>query len=131
MELNERLDLLIRILDPEDYRYIGAHDLRAEAQFRRERLRIYRSGLRELSSGIVRSYQARLANMNAAGQWTAYPRLAWSTAATLMAIGKLWMAGSMFRFRLPLLVNVAAQRDRLQRFLTVETPSAEPGTQPF
>lgn len=123
MRQNERLSLLIRILDPEDYRYIRAHDFRTEARFRRERMKIYRGELRNIASEAVRSYQTRLSNINSAAQWAAYPGLVWSTASTFSSIGKLWVAGALFRVRLPVMVDVAAQRERLQRFLTAEALS--------
>lgn len=126
-EITERIELLQRLLDPEDYRYIKAQSDRMEAHFRRERMRIYRIGLRELMATMGDLYQARLSAMNAAGQWSAYPGLAWNTLGTFWALGRLWMAGTLFRFRLPLLVDVAAQHERLLRMVTHETSGETPG----
>jgi hypothetical protein len=123
MGQNERLGLLIRILDPEDYQYIRAYDFRIEARFRRERMRIYRGELRNLASDALRSYRTRLSNINAAGRWGAYPGLVMSTASTFSSIGKLWLAGALFQMRLPVMVDVAAHRERLNNFLTAEALS--------
>jgi hypothetical protein len=116
----ERLGLLIRILDPEDYRYIGGHDLRLESRLRRERMKIYRVGLLEIGSEIVDSYHARLANMNRAARWGAYGGLVVSTASMFLSLGKLWAAGALFGLRLPIFFDVAAQSERLSGFLTLE-----------
>ncbi|GEM_PF-4236129 len=113
------------MLDPEDYRYIRAYDFRIESRLRRKRMTIYRCALKKLAAEVWESYQVRLSDMNAAGCWVAYPRLALSTASMFNSLVKLWMASVLFGFRLPVAVNLAAQRDRLQRFLSGERPSGE------
>src|SRR5690348_14784906 len=130
IDQNERLGLLIRMLDPEDYRFIAAFDLRTEIHFRRKRMKIYRGELREIAGEALRSYRAGLSNINAAGRWSAYPDLVWNTLGAFSSIATLWMAGSLFRLRLPVMFDVAARRERLQRFLTDETRSAKPGSLP-
>jgi hypothetical protein len=125
MRQSERLELLIRMLDPEDYGYIRAQDSRVEARFRRERMKVYRSALKALAWDVADIYQTRLANMNAAGYWSAYPRLLLSTASMFFSLGKLWCAGILFRYRLPVGVNLPAQEALLQRFLNVEPPSSK------
>lgn len=124
MVKGDRLGTLIRMLDPEDYRYIGTQDSGIEARFRRRRMKIYRRALRGIASDALGSYQAQLSNINAAGAWRRYPRLVGRTASSFVAIGKLWMAGTLFRFRLPVPVDLTAQRDRLEKFLALEAPSA-------
>jgi len=42
---HEELGLLIRLLDPEDYKYIRAYDFRVERRFRQRRMTVYRGGL--------------------------------------------------------------------------------------
>lgn len=123
---SDRLALLIRMLDPEDYQYIRAYDFRLEARFRRDRMRIYRAELRTIAADALESYQARLSNLNAAGAWIRYPSLVLSTANSFFSIGKLCVAGALFRFRIPVLVNLRKPQERLQRFLTIEGSSAEP-----
>ena len=130
MRQNERLALLVRMLDPDDYRYIRAYNFQIESEFRRRRMRIYRGALATLAGDILDSYQNRLANMNAAGSWHAYPGLAFSTASMFVSIGKLWIAAAMFQFRLPVIMNLAAQQLRLESFLSVEPISARPDRQP-
>ena len=120
MHRSDRLALLIHILDPEDYRYIGDHDLRAEARFRQERVRVFREGLCDLSRDILDSFQERLANLNAAGRWSAYPGLVLHTASMFASVAKLWVAGTLFAIRFPMIVNLVAQRERLQGFLNTE-----------
>jgi|SRR5579883_1518121 len=119
-----QLQLLMRLLDPEDYRYIRAHDMRVEIRFRRRRMKIYGQALRAVARGAKESYHSRLANLSAAGAWDRYFGLLMSTGFSFAAIAKLWLAGMLFRFRLPVLVDLAAQRDRLERFLAVQAPSA-------
>ena len=120
---NRRLALLIQILNPEDYRYIADRDIRIEPRFRRARMKTYRVGLRSLAADAVSSYQARLSNINAAARWSAYPALLLSTASIFFSIGKLWLAGTLFSLHLPILVDLAAQRERLQNFLAAEALS--------
>ena len=117
------LGTLIRLLDPEDYRFVRTQDPTMESRFRRERMKIYRGGLRAVARYAAQSYHARLANLSSAGMWRAYPSLLLSTASSFFSIGKLWMAGALFRLRLPVVVDVAAQRERLRQFLTSQAPS--------
>ena len=118
MRQTEELALLLRILDPEDYRFIRAYDFRIETRFRRARMRIYREGLRAVASGIAESYQARLQNLSASGRWTAYPGLVQSTASMYLSLVSLWAAGMLFQWRLPLLVDVSAKQRSIEKFLT-------------
>ena len=130
LEQNERLGLLIRMLDPEDYRFVACYDFRTESRFRRERMRIYRGELRSIVMDAIRSHHAGLANINAAGRWSSYPSLVLGTMSALLCIGKLWAAGALFGLRLPVLFDLAAQRERLQSLLSPEPLSVTPRRSP-
>jgi hypothetical protein len=121
---NKRLESLIRMLDPEDYRYIRAYDFRIESRFRRRRMRIYREELRGIVTEIFSSYQKRLSNIAAAGKWGAYPGLTLNTAFMLFSAAKLWTASLLFGLRLPVLINLPAHTARLEKFLKAEAISA-------
>jgi hypothetical protein len=120
MQLDERLAILIRILDPEDYRFVAGFDLRIERDLRRKRLSIYREGLRDLRVEIVDAYHAHLSNINAAARWGAYPTLLWNTGAMFVSLSKLWIAGSLFGMRLPVVIDLNRQHQRLAAFLAAE-----------
>src|SRR5262249_43779932 len=98
---NDRLRLLIRILEPEDYAFIQRQNPLIAGRFRRDRMKVFRGGLRAITQEFLRSYEKRLSRINAAGCWQAYPGLLWSTITTFFFIGELWLAGALFWCRLP------------------------------
>jgi hypothetical protein len=126
----ERFHLFVHILDPEDYLFVRARDPRAESRFRRERARIYRQELRSIAADSVQLYRARAANIAAAGQWSSYPPLALDTISGFVSIGKLAVAGLLFAWRLPLIIDAARNADRVLRFVTSQTVAATPRNLP-
>ena len=126
----ERFHLFIRILDPEDYNFVRSRDPLMEGQFRRKRARIYRKELRSIAADSVKLYRVRAANIAASGRWAAYPPLVIDTISGFFSVGKLFAAGILFAWRLPVMIDTARNADRVLRFVTSPTAAAAPSDLP-
>lgn len=122
----DRLLLLTRFLDPEDYEFIEAHNSAAAKRFRSKRMRIFRSELWNLANEVGSTFRARASQIDAAGYWRAYPSLVQRTALTYCAIAKLRFACTLFSWRLPVPIDVRATANLLVRYATAGAPSAAP-----
>src|SRR5882724_2883492 len=122
----ERFQLLVRILEPADYRFMEMRNPAIQRQFRRDRMRIFRGELRRIAADSGRAYQRRLSRISASGQWNAYGPLLMETASSFFAIGKLAVAAKLFAWRLPTVVDVGANTGRLVRYLNVPAASEAP-----
>jgi hypothetical protein len=126
----ERFQLLVRILDPADYLFLRSQNPSLEKLFRRKRARIFRSQLHVIAADSARLYRERAGNIAAAGRWSAYPALTLETISGFLAIAKLYFAGVLFGWRLPVLINAAKNADRVLRFVISERFGAAPRNQP-
>ena len=126
----QRIRLLIRILEPGDYDFFRKNRPEFEKHFRIARIRIFRRELMALAMDSLRSYRVRLARINRAARWGAYPALVLSTLSILVALGKLWVASVLFSRQWPMIVNVGLNANRFADFLSVESLSAEPRNSP-
>jgi hypothetical protein len=122
----ERFQLFVGILDCADYEFVGALNRRAEREFRRERVRIFRRELRLIADDSANLYRVRASNLAAAGRWSAYPRLVSETIGSFVSIGKLALAGTLLAWRLPLMIDAASNASRVLRFVSGETVSLAP-----
>jgi hypothetical protein len=123
---DERFDLLVRILEPADYRFIQMRDPAISRRFRRERIRIFRRELRRIAAESGRTYQRRASRISAAGKWDAYAPLLIETASSYSSIVKLAFAGTLFSWHLPMVIDVGRNARQLVQFLTAPAASAEP-----
>jgi hypothetical protein len=126
LNASERFGLLVQILDPVDYRFLRSINMTAERAFRRDRVRIFRRELRVIAADSFKLYRERSANLAAAGRWQAYAPLVAQTGIGFLAIARLWTAGSLFAWRLPMVINAARNADQLVRFVTSEKFSSAP-----
>jgi hypothetical protein len=126
----ERFQLFVGILDRADYEFVAARNPRAEREFRRERVRIFRRELRSITDASARLYRVRASNLAAAGRWSAYPRLVSETIGSFVSIGKLALAGTLLAWRLPVMIDAASNASRVLRFVTAETFSSAPQNLP-
>ena len=126
----DRLGLFVQILDPEDYGFLRSINADAERKFRQDRLRIFRKELRVIAVDYVKLYLERTSNLAAAGRWQAYAPLALETTAGFAAIAKLWAAGTLFAWRMPMVVDAARSAERLARVITSEKFSSAPQNLP-
>jgi hypothetical protein len=126
----ERFHLFVRILDSADYQFIRQLDPRAEHKLRRDRMRIFRRELRAIAVDSASLYRARAANLGAVGRWQAYPSLVLDTMSSFVSIGKLAAAGTLFAWRLPLVIDAARNANRVLRFVTNEKFSPAPQNLP-
>jgi hypothetical protein len=122
----DRLLLLARLLDPEDYRFIETRNPAIADRFRHQRMRIVRTGLSEIAGEIGLKFRERASQIEAAGHWRAYPALVRRTALTFSAIGKLRLACTLFEWRLPVLIDVASATQRLAGLATAGELSIVP-----
>jgi hypothetical protein len=127
---NERFELLVRILEPADYRFIQMRNPAISRRFRRDRLRIFRKELRRIAAESGRAYQRRASRISSAGKWDAYAPLLMETASSFCAIGKLAFAGTMFSWHLPVVIDVGRNARRLLGYLTAPAASVEPRNSP-
>jgi hypothetical protein len=118
MSAAERLDLFVQILDPEDYGFIRSLDARRERTFRRDRVRIFRRELRVIVTDAANLFRIRRHNLARAGRWNDYIPLLGETAGGFWAIGKLWLAGTLLAWRIPMVVNGNRSAERLARLVT-------------
>ena len=114
----ERFRLFVSILEPADYEFIRARSAEAEREFRRDRIRIFRNELRTIAADSRKLFGERVSNLAAAGQWNDYPGLAWDSLAIYLAIKKLSLAGALFAWRLPLVIDAARNANRVLAFVT-------------
>jgi len=126
----ERFGLLVRILDTGDYRFIQHRSPSIEKGFRRHRLRIFRRELRSIAGDSLRAYRKRASRISAAGRWSTYTPLVLETASTFCSIGKLAFAATLFSWRMPVIINVGVNADRLLRYVTSAGLSAAPQNSP-
>jgi hypothetical protein len=126
----DRLLLLARLLDPEDYEFIEARNPTIAARFRRQRMRIFRTELWAIVNDVRSMFRPRVSRLDAAGYWWAYPSLVHRTALICCAIAKLRFACMLFSWRLPVLIDVHVTTNRLARYITAEALSAEPSHSP-
>ena len=122
----DRFQLLCRILEPSDYRFIQMRNPALQRRFRRDRMRIFRRELRRIAADSGRAYQRRASRISASGQWNAYGPLLMETASSFLSIGKLAVAGRLFSWRLPTMIDVRANTGRLVRYLSVPAASEVP-----
>jgi hypothetical protein len=115
---SDRLLLLARLLDPEDYRFIETRNPVIARRFRHQRMRIVQTELREVACEVGSKFRERASLIEASGQWRAYPALVRRTALTFGAIAKLRLATTLLAWRLPVLIDVAAATERLVGFAT-------------
>src|SRR5580704_7759044 len=113
----ERFQLLVRILDPADYLFLRSQNPSIEKPFRRKRARIFCGELRAIAADSARLYRERAGNIAAVGRWSAYPALTLETMSGFLAIAKLYFAGVLFGWRLPVLINATKNADRVLRFV--------------
>jgi hypothetical protein len=114
----ERLALFVQILDPEDYGFLRSLDAHRERTFRRDRVRIFRRELRVITKDAAKLFRVRRLNLAKAGRWDNYVPLLGETAGGFWAIGKLWLAGTLLAWRIPMIVDAARNADRLARLVT-------------
>ena len=126
----DRLLLLAGLLDPEDYRFMESLNPAIAKNFRRERMRIFRTELRTIANEVGSTFRPRVSRLDAAGYWWAYPSLVHRTALICCALAKLRFACMLFSCRLPVLIDVRATTNRLARYITAEALSAEPSHSP-
>jgi hypothetical protein len=126
----ERFRLFVGILDRADYEFIGSHNPSLERKFRRDRMRIFRRELRSIAVDSARLYRVRASNLAAVGRWSAYPSLALDTMSSFVSIGKLFTAGTLFAWRLPVMIDAARDANRVLRFITSEKFSLAPQNLP-
>lgn len=122
----DRLLLLVRLFEPEDYRFIETRNPAIAKRFRYQRMRIVRTELWEVAGETGSAFRDRASRIEAAGQWRAYPALLRRTALTFGAIAKLRLACTLFAWRLPLVIDVAKATDRLVGFATAGELSIAP-----
>jgi len=122
----ERFQLLAGILDNADYEFIGSRNPHLERKFRRDRVRIFRRELRSIANDSAKLYRIRASNLAAAGRWSAYPSLVLDTTSGFISIAKLFTAGTLFAWRLPMVIDAATNANRVLRFVSSETFSAAP-----
>jgi hypothetical protein len=101
-----------------------------ENKLRRSRIRIFRRELRAIAGDSKNLYRERAANLAAAGRWRAYPSLVLDTTLSFISIGKLGLAGVLFAWRLPLVIDAARNANRVLSFVTSEKFSSAPHQQP-
>ncbi len=123
---SDRLQLLTRLLDSEDYRFIETRNPAIAKRFRHQRMRIVRIGLREIAGELGSTFRKRASRIEAAGRWRAYPALAGGTALTFCAIAKLRLACTLFAWRLPVPIDVAAAAKQVSGFATAGELSIAP-----
>lgn len=121
----DRFHLLARMLSSEDLEFLGAQP-RIQKKFRRERSRIFRMALRQLTGDSARAYRTRLDRIRQSGQWQYYPALLGLSASTFYSLSALWCAGMLTRWNIPVKLQVPGHTKRLLRYLTVESLSAAP-----
>jgi hypothetical protein len=126
----ERLQLLVRILDPADYLFLRSRHPSLEKTFRRKRARIFRGELRAIAGDSARLYRERAGNIAAAGRWSSYPALTLETISGYLSIAKLYFAGVLFAWRLPVPIDAAKNADRVLRFVISERFAGAPRNQP-
>jgi hypothetical protein len=114
----ERLALFVQILDPADYGFLRSLDARRERTFRRDRVRIFRRELRVITRDAAKLFRVRRLNLAQAGRWNDYVPLLGETAGGFLAIAKLWLAGILLAWRIPMVVNAGRSADRLARLVT-------------
>lgn len=109
----DRLRVVSRLLDPDDFLLVSGNRA-VYKKFRRDRARIFGLYLRELSAEVRGSYSVRLDHIRTSASWSGdYPALLHDTAAALLSLVRLRMALVLFVLRLPALVSVAGNVDRL------------------
>ena len=121
---DERFELLVRILEPADYRFIQMRNPAISRRFRRDRMRIFRRELRRIAAESGRAYQRRASRISAAGKWDAYAPLLMETTSSFCSIGKLAFAGTLFSWHLPMVIDVGTNARQLIRYLTAPAASA-------
>jgi hypothetical protein len=114
----QRFHLFVSILDPADYQFIRERQPSGDSTFRRERVRIFRRELRAISADSAKLYRERASNLAAAGRWGAYLSLLGDTAMIFLSIRKLALAGTLFAWRVPLVIDAARNADRVLAFVT-------------
>ncbi len=113
---SERFGLLVRILESNDYAFIQHRNPSIAKRFRRDRLRIFRRELRDIAADSVETYQKRVSRISAAGQWSAYGPLVRETASVFVSLGKLSLAGTLFSWRIPVMINAGINVERLVKY---------------
>jgi hypothetical protein len=126
----DRLALLARLLDPEDYRFIETRNPAIAKRFRSQRMRIFRTEWWAIANNIGPTFRAGASRIDAAGYWRAYPSLLHRTALICCAIAKLRFACMLFSWHLPVLIDVRATTNRLVRYATAGTLSVAPSHSP-
>src|SRR5437899_3263681 len=122
----ERFQLLVRILEPADYRFIEMRNPAIQRQFRRDRMRIFRKELKRIAADSRAAYHRRLSRISASGQWNAYGPLLMDTMSSFVSIQKLRLASRLFAWHLPNIVDINANTAHLVRYLTVAAASEAP-----
>jgi hypothetical protein len=109
----DRLRIMGRLLDPEDFAFVSS-DRSVLPKLRRARSRVFRRYLAHAGSETLRSYRVRLDRIRAVHAWSrAYPALLSDTAMTIFCLGKLRVALWLFAWRMPAIIDVARNVDRL------------------
>jgi hypothetical protein len=121
----ERFELFLRLLAPEDYEFIRAKDPGIEKRFRRDRSRVFRAELFALCGETGGAYRLRMSRIHRASLYGKIAPLMWDTAMAYGALGKLSIAAALFFYGVPWTMRLRPTADRLLRYLTVETLSAE------
>jgi hypothetical protein len=123
----QRFHLFVSILDSADYQFIRERQPSGESKFRRERVRIFRRELRAISADSVKLYRERASNLAAAGRWGAYLGLLGDSAMIFLSIRKLALAGTLFAWRAPMVIDAARNANRVLAFAT--NPKFSPALQ--
>jgi hypothetical protein len=120
----------VQILDPVDYQFVRAQGAELERKFRRERMRIYRKELGAIARDSRKLYRERAANLATAGYLNRYPALLLDTMLNFAAIGRLALAGTLFAWRLPLVIDAARSANRVLAFSASQKFSPTPQNLP-
>ena len=120
-----RIRIMARLFDPGDFEFISRHGGVAR-KFRKDRALVFSLYLQSAKSELWESYRIRLDHIREAGSWSRdYPDLMTDTARAVFSILKLRIALVLFVLRLPGVVSIAANVERVLTYASAQPSCAK------
>ena len=120
-----RIRIMARLFDDEDFEFISRHSGVAR-RFRKDRASVFGCYLQSAKAELWESYRIRLDHIRETGSWSRkYPDLMKDTARAVFSILKLRVALILFILRLPAVISVVANVERVLIYASAQPSYAK------